>query len=146
MKEPNVQRTISFSPDTWRMLEEIKAHYGQKTLTGTQAQMISEMHRKLFPAYTTSKRPEGFTTKEEKERSAKESARQIQLDIAKQLDGVITVEDGVEICTYFTYARRDRYEQKFSVDLLTPEMVQNQYAPSREVVQRLIDNKETRWQ
>lgn len=142
-EEKKIQRTIVFSTETYDMLMQIQKGIGQKTLTGVFAHIVYETHRRMFPAYIAAKVPR--ETKAEREAGERLSAEEVQLDIAKRLDGKITEEGGTKVCTYYTYAMRDRYDQKFSLSLLTEDMVRNQYQPSREVVERLIKEKKVRW-
>lgn len=142
-EEKLVNKHIKFTPRMVEMVERIQSELGLGSFSSAVHYAVAETHRKIAPAYAQTGRP-GLTP-EERVRNRKEQ-KQAELQsiidekkvIAEQLGGeVYQLESGAWMCRYFTYDWNKRYQQEVSLTLLTPELVNNQYFPSREKVEAL---------
>jgi len=130
---------------------------GDTTESETIKESIRVHYDKKFPGYLEGKRPESsfaeedtpatkkaklktkLKEKELKNKAKKEMMLDTQMSLCEDLGG--TVEKGK--CIYYTYDERLRFKQETPVNLLTQEIVDRQYFPSKERVEELQKKKKT---
>lgn len=123
------------------MVEGIKKKNALPSFSAAIHFAVASMHAKDNPAYITLKAnesPEERVRRKKEERTAKEDiVREEQLDILKQLDGKLVEKEGAEVCVYFTYSGKKRFEQTVSLNMLSTDLVKTQYQPNRAKVEQL---------
>jgi hypothetical protein len=139
-KEPKVVRkNIAISPKLFEMSEEIRNEKGFKTFTSVVEFAVSELHSATFPAYVMAKRAIRRTPEERAEDIVKTGELKKQMEeerltaIAKRLNGsVFTDGTGNKRVKYYTYDKSNRYEQDVPLEMMSEDLIEGQYFPSKE--------------
>lgn len=146
-------RRISFyiTDQLYNKIKLLQESRGDTTESETIKESVRVHYDKKFPNYLEGKRPDsGFAQedtpatkksklktklidKELKKKAKKEMMLDVQMALCDDLRG--TVEKGK--CVYYTYDERLRFKQETPVTMLTQEIVDAQYFPSRERVEEL---------
>lgn len=108
------------------MVKDIKDKNGFFTIAETIRYCIGAVHKKEFKDYLSSKHS-----------GASMNKRDDKIAVCHALDGRIETENGKDYCIYYNYGRRDRFEQKKEVNLLTHDLLDRQYVPNKEKVKEL---------
>jgi predicted DNA-binding protein len=122
-------------------VEKISEKLGMTT-SEIVKQAIRDMHANEFKDYIVTRGESRTRTPEDRakmqmdvaeaKRKAKEDAN---LEIAKALDGRIELgAGGGKVVKYFTYDKKNRYEQQLPLDMMSDDLIAAQYFPSKENV------------
>lgn len=135
-------KTISTS-HTQVVLDKLDAIIEQEGLMSRSAGVdhcIRVIHAKMFPAYAAP-RPAGtkFGGEEPRETVAEKTERE-QGEICARLGGVVEEGAGGKVCIFKNYHFDKEYEQEIPFGRLTEAMVQNQFTPSKEAVEKARKN------
>lgn len=138
----NKRKLIAFSDRQLEMVDEVKSVKGYPSFSSVIHAAVVELHTRTFPNYmrplARDESPAEKVARKTGEKKAKEAiAKEAQMEILRQLDGSLVVEQGNEFALYFTYTGKKRFEQKVPLSLLSTDMVRTQYQPSRERVEEL---------
>lgn len=142
--EPTWKRvSIIFNKEIQGMIERFVNEKGYDTTSEVVKQAVRYLYAKEFPAYVDAKReiPKTMEDKvdyEDKKKAFKEKKEEERLvKICSALGGEMKVnEGGNKVCIYFTYDRKNRYEQELPLSFLTDDLLASQYSPSKEDVER----------
>ncbi len=138
-----MNKLIKFNDRLIEMVEELKLEKGYPSFSAVVVASIIDLHTKTFPSYARSPKknetPEEQVNRLEEGKKARiNQLRKAQLEIAEKLGGTVSTETGGnEVCTYYTYTGKKRYQNKVSLSQLSPDLLNTQYSPSREVVEKL---------
>ena len=123
------------------MIQKIQKKNGLPSFTSALHFAVATLHAKMEPAYLTLKAnesPEERVMRKKKEKEAKEDlVRADQLAILKALGGRLEDREGSEVCVYYTYSGKKRFEQAVSLNMLSTDLVKTQYQPNRTKVEQL---------
>lgn len=137
MKRPkSKQIPVGFTERHREMINEIMASKGYPSLASVVQQAVIEMHGSVFKDYVMAKKaridqPEGKVEMKKSQQTDKLIA------IAERLKGDVVKKGGVMMVKYFTYNRRNRFLQETPLDTMAEIMVDKQYFPSKEDVEKL---------
>ena len=142
-KRKGKQVAIWLNEDLINMVERFMRERGFDTISEVVKQSLRSFYAKEFPAYIEAKAsvPRTLEDKidyEERKKKAKEDAEEKRLrEIADKLEGVVEKNaNGNLVCRYFTYDKKNRYEQEIPLHFLEEDLVASQYSPSREDVEK----------
>ena len=145
-KPKTIQRQIKFRKELWDMVEEIQEAFGYTTHAAVFHQGIVQLHRSLFPAYMDRRKLKIETMKSMGERAENSDVKMKKL-ICNDLGGTIkTLADGSKVCKYWTYSHKKRYQQEVEFGALTKDLINVQYYPSREKVEKLQAEGKTEYE
>lgn len=138
----NIKRvTIGFTDKMLEMVEKIQQERGLMSFAAAVHFAVAELYKKDNPAYMALKAnetPEERMKRRKEEKEAKEDmVRLDQLAILEALGGKLVVKEGNEVCVYYTYSGKKRFEQTVSLNMLSTDLVKTQYQPNREKVESL---------
>lgn len=147
-----VKKLLTFTPVVWEMIERIKNEKGYASSSAVVYQAVINMHDKIFVPYANRSVGKNMTAEEKirKEEEEKEARSKVDLEkkvaICQTLGGqTVKQNDGSLLCKYFTYSFSKRYLQEIPVNLLTDDLIRNQYAPSKKDVLKLQENKKVEY-
>lgn len=137
------QVAVYFNDEMLAMLDRFLNEKGYDTISEVVKQAIRVSYAKEFPAYVDLKRevPKTLEEKvdyEDRKKALKEKKEEDRMiAICEALGGeVIVNEGGNKVCKYFTYDRKNRYEQELPLMMLSDDLLASQYSPSREDVEK----------
>lgn len=135
--------SIIFNKEILAMVERFIKEKGYDTTSEVVKQAIRAFYAKEFPAYVDAKRevPKTLEDKldyEDRKKALKEQNEEKRMmTICEALGGTVETNDGGnKVCRYFTYDKKNRYEQELPLSFLTEDLLSSQYSPSREDVER----------
>jgi hypothetical protein len=156
--------SISLTGKNLENIATLQSELGFASLSETVRACINSMYTKTFPNYARpvnvpSPRATGMSlspeaVEEQKKEKAKAEAERKKnlkqqrdsdklaycIQICEQdLNGAVGDDDDGNpvMCSYFQYEGRRRYEQEIDIMSVTPELVQSQYLPNRDHVEKL---------
>ena len=142
-KRSGQQSAVWLNDELRAMVDRFINERGFDTVSEVIKQSIRVYYAKEFPAYVESKAsiprtPEARAENEIRKREHKDKlVKDRLLAIAEKLGGTVDKNDGGNlVCRYFTYDRKNRYEQELPLDFLTEDLIETQYSPSREDVEK----------
>lgn len=137
------QIAVYFNEEMLSMLDRFLNEKGYDTISEVIKQSIRTSYAKEFPAYVDLKReaPKSLEEKvdyEDRKKALKDKKEEDRfIGICEQLDGKIeTNEGGNKVCKYFTYDRKNRYDQELPLSFLSEDLIASQYSPSKEDVEK----------
>lgn len=130
------QIPVGFTERHREMISEIMAAKGYPSLASVVQQAVIEMHGSVFKDYVMAKKAR---TEQPAEAVGTKKSQQTDklMNIANKLKGEVFEKGGVMMVKYFTYNRKNRYEQETPLDTMSEVMVEKQYFPSKAEVQKL---------
>lgn len=135
-REKSKQIPIGFTPRHREMIDEIMASKGYPSIASVVQQAIIEMHGNIFKDYVMAKSKK-LIPGDESALIAKTNDTDRFKGIAAKLGGKVVEKNGSLYCIYYTYNRKNRYQQEVPLDTLNDTHVAKQYFPSREDVIKL---------
>jgi hypothetical protein len=137
-----IRKTYLLDEGLIEIMQKIKQdnHYNSETAVVIEA--VMSLHRKLNPSYVASRSAGSGRTPEERAKMQmdiaehkKKTAEDKLLAIAEKLGGEILVDgNGDKYVKYYTYDKKNRYEQQLTLEMMNEELVASQYFPSKEDV------------
>ena len=94
---------------------------------------LISLYNKSFPVYMAAK-PKSLKGPEADKKLSR------QREIVEALNGKVNEDTGM--CTYFIYDGRTRHETEVSLAHMTEDLIETQYLPSKEVVEKLQEQGE----
>ena len=134
-----IRKFLSITPRTDDMANEIMAERGHATFSELVRAAIERYHDEIVRTkfYRSKSVPKG-TSPSGAKAAAEEAEERNQMLICDELGGnVRTNANGSKVCVYYTFVGKQRYEQELSLSMLDRMMLNNQYTPSKEAVERL---------
>lgn len=139
------KKLLTFTQRMDEMIKEIQQIRGLPTSSATIYYCIAETHSKAAPAYA---RPMVKETAEErlKQKQAEKKAKEDlviaeQTLLCQQLGGSVQDRDGFPYCVYNTYFYDKENQQEVPLKMVSEDMLKNQFAPSREIVLKKLEEK-----
>lgn len=125
-------------------IKKIKEENNYNSETAVIIEAVGSLYRKLFPGYVEQRKLSAVKSPEERADALikindirKQREEEILLDIAERLGAEIVRNDGGgKVVKYYTYDKSNRYLQEVPLTMMTPELIDSQYYPSREEVER----------
>jgi hypothetical protein len=116
------------------MIEDIKSFKGYETKTETVLQSIREWHNDLFPmrAKKISVAVDPTDRREQRKLEREQEEREEKIHILLSLGGVLSPDGNSG--TYYTYDKKERYEQSVPLKMLTEDLLNYQYSPDKDTV------------
>ena len=138
IRQKSKQVPVGFTERHREMINQIMESKGYPSLTSVVQQAVVEMYENTFKDYVMAKKSRAEQPDEGKTASEIKKSNQTDklMAIAKQLDGEVTEKGGVLMVKYFTYNRKNRYEQETPLETMSEVMVEKQYFPSKEEVEK----------
>lgn len=146
----SIRQSFVVSPRMKQMLEDIQQHKGYLSISQAVTESISVHHMKLFgaPRYNgehgLAYNIKEATPEEEKERQRMANKEQYTKRKKEEKDeearSICTAMGGEVkggLCFYYKYSDTERYMQEIPLSRMNPDMISNQYSPSREKVEEL---------
>lgn len=138
----NKSKLITYSPRLSEMVEELREMKGYTSDSAVFIAGVIELHTKVFPNYMRNVRP---TSSPEDTLDQAGAVKKVKLDrerkkllgLVEQLGGKVEAIAGNEVCVYYTYTGKKRYEQKVPLHMVSPDLIKTQYQPSKEAVLKL---------
>lgn len=130
MRPKSKQIPVGFTERHREMITEIMTAKGYPSLASVVQQAVIEMHSSVFKDYVMAKKSRAEQPDEAL--GTKKSQQTDKLtNIANKLGGKILEKGGVMMVKYYTYNRKNRYEQETPLDTMSDIMVEKQYFPSK---------------
>jgi hypothetical protein len=132
----NKKITIALTPRVEEMLNHLMEVKGYMSKSAIIYQGIMTIYDKQFPSYVLSPKlspEETLKKKNEIEDLKEQQVLAKQEAICDLLEG--TIKNGE--CEYYTYSKKQRFQQSEAIENLSQDMVELQYSPSKEVVLKL---------
>jgi len=139
-----IRKTYLLDEGLIEVIKKIKSdnHYNSETSVIIEA--VNTLNRKLNPGYvnqrlaTAGKTPEQRAENQMKiQEIKKDREEKTLLSIAEKLGAKIIKLDGGEMrVQYFIYDKNNRYMQEVPLEMMSDELVDNQYHPSMEDIVR----------
>ena len=127
------------------LIEVIKAlklelHYNSQTAVVIEG--INTLQRKISPSYVVGRASRSPEEKAEDQmrmqKFKKQKEHEDYMAIVEQLCGRLVKNDsGSDQVEYFTYWKSNRYKQKMPLTMMKEDLLDGQYSPSREDVEKL---------
>lgn len=138
-RQKSKQIPVGFTDRHREMINEIMESKGYPSLASVVQQAIVEMHKNTFKDYVMAKRSRAEQPSEGKLTSEIKKSNQTDklMLIAQKLGGKVVEKGGVMMVKYYTYNRKNRYEQETPLDTMSDVMVEKQYFPSKDEVEKL---------
>ena len=134
--QKKIKKLLIFPATIDSMVREIIEKKGYASYTAVIHQAVIAMHGKLMPAYTN----------KAKTRESLEAQRLAgKMKFVDRLAGKVVEQNGEKVCKFFNYRGKDRFPQVLAVSLLTQDIVDKQYYPTREKVERLQKEKKVNY-
>jgi len=136
--------TVRFSNRTLEMIKQVQEELGYTTMTSVIQQAVIMFHTKTFPSYTLGKKmsvDDKIDMKEKMAENKKKKEVENMTLICDSLGGEVVDKGGIPFCVYHNYSNAKRYEQEIPLDMLTPDLVDRQYFPSKKKVEQLQKDK-----
>lgn len=148
----NIRKTFLFSPELVEVIKKLKEDMHQNSDTAVVIEAINSLNRKINPGYVVARSASASKTPEDRadeqlriQEIKKKREEDALLAIAEKLGGRVSLDDGGQkIVKYFTYARNTRFLQQMPLTMMTDELVEHQYFPSRvDIEKRQAEGKVT---
>jgi len=142
MKKRNI-KTFAFSDEFLKVLERVKESTRHTSYTAVIIQAVMTLDQKLNPAYKGAFLNRNLSPEEKAERQIEiEKAKEVSkvekfLSIAEALEGEVYEDGGEKRVQYYKYDGAYRDLQDVPLEMLTENMVADQYTPNREKVEKL---------
>ena len=142
MKKRNI-KTFAFSDEFLKVLERVKESTRHTSYTAVIIQAVMTLDQKLNPAYKGAFMNRSLSPEEKADRQVEiEKAKELSkiekyLAIAETLEGEVYEEGGEKRVQYYKYDGAYRDLQDIPIEMLTYNMIAEQYVPSREKVEKL---------
>mgnify|MGYP001810538667 CR=1 FL=1 len=130
------QISVGFTARHREMIEEIMQNKGYPTVSSVVQQGIIALHASIFKDYVMVKQRPKVSSDDAKLPSKTDGQGPFKA-ICEQLEGKVVEKNGSFYCVYYTYNRRNRYQQEVPLDSLNESHVAKQYFPSKEDVKML---------
>ncbi len=132
------------------MVEDLIKAKGYATFSSLLHSAIMDLHSKTFPVYLrTLARDEDTESRIKRKMDDKEVRKNFVLnerkEIAEKLGGNIITNGDKEVCVYYTYSGKKRFEQIIPLSLMSEDLLKTQYQPSKEKVMQLIRDKKVEY-
>ena len=135
-REKSKQIPIGFTPRHREMIDEIMRSKGYPSIASVVQQGIIDLHSSIFKDYVMAKKNKGIDAGDSA-LIAKTNDTDRFKGLASKLDGEVVEKNGSLYCLYYTYNRKNRYQQEVPLDTLNDTHVAKQYFPSKEDVMKL---------
>ncbi len=135
-KKPGRRFTVVLNERTERMIRDIKEYYGYDTDSLVTRIALMEMYFRL-PDKGGSEPKIPKKIKSTTKKKVDEPIDTEFLSICNDLKGSVDTSDGTPYCVYYTYNHTKRHEQHIPIEMLTQELINTQYFPNTETVERL---------
>ena len=122
-----IRKNLIFTKKIDGFVKEMIKEKGYANYTAVIHQAVIFMHSKMMPSYT---RKMTATQLDQENQEGK-------LGFVALLKGKIVIQNGKSLCEYFTYKGKDRFLQLIDINLLNQDVVDNQYYPNRERIEKL---------
>ncbi len=136
-----IRKSMMFKEEMLDMISKIQSKNALPSFTAAVHFAVASMYAKDNPAYMALKAnetPEERVARKKAEKEAKENMfREDQLAILEELGGKLETKEGNEVCVYYTYSGKKRFEQTVSLNMLSSDLVKTQYQPNRTKVEEL---------
>lgn len=126
------------------MIKKIIEKKGWKTKSFSRVLdlAVDELYNSIFKDYvvnratTSAKTPEQRVAEQEERGEIKRKNEEEKLlKIAEALEGRVSIgAGGGKVVVYYTYDRKNRYQQQLPLSMMTEELIGKQYFPSKEDV------------
>lgn len=137
-----VRKTFLVDEGLVEVIKKLKKdnHYNSETAVIIEA--VMSLNRKLNPGYvvsraeTRAKTPEQKLDEEdERKRIKKQREEDAQMVIVNALEGRVSIgAGGGKVVKYYTYDRKNRYQQQLPIDMMSEDLIASQYFPTKEDV------------
>ena len=148
-RKKSKQIPIGFTERHREMIEQIMDSKGYPSIASVVQQAIIEMHGSVFKDYVMAKKARAELPAIIPGRVDGETKKSQQTDklmgLAHRLGGSVAEKNGVMMVKYFTYNRRNRYEQEVPLDTMSEQLIKKQYFPSEEDVKKLQEAKKVNY-
>jgi len=139
--EKLVRKNLAVRPALDEKVIKIMDDRGMKTWVSVVELAINELYRKLYPSYVETRT---FSSAKTPEQKAEEKVRMAEhkkkieedgyLAILNKLGGrVLTKPDG-KYAQYYTYHKNTRYLQEMPLEMMSEDLCEAQYSPTKEDV------------
>lgn len=135
--------SIVFNEDIQAMVTRFQTEKGFDTVSEVVKQAVRVMYAKEFPNYVEAKRavpksPEEKADYERRKREQNEKEEEERyLKIVEALGGTVRTNDGGnKVCVWYTYDKKNRYENELPLTFLTEDLIASQYSPSKEDIEK----------
>lgn len=118
------------------MLDQIVEAGGYMSRSAAVDQCIRAMHAKMFPAYSAPRPATVKPSADDKRETTAEKTEREQIELCEELGGVVEGDGAARVCVYSNWHFAKEYVQRIPVGKLTHQMVENQFTPSREAVEK----------
>ena len=141
--------SISFTLKNIEQLNAIQAELGLASMSETVRACIHATHSKTFPSYIKANNQAGIAphqrvskTELKEQDKAKEKANKLTEAInicENRLDGVVATDQNNNPirCAYYQYDGRRRHKQEIDIASVNEGLIETQYLPNRERVEKL---------
>lgn len=133
IRQKSKQVPIGFTERHRELIEEIMVSKGYPSITSVIQQAVIQMHATLFKDYVMAKKSRADQPTEAPG-TKKSQQTDSFMSIADNLGGSVTEKGGVLMVKYYTYNRKNRYEQEVPLSTMSDIMLEKQYFPSKEEV------------
>lgn len=144
--EKSKRHSFYAKPRITEMVDEMQQQLGYPTFTSVVTSAIIEKYRKTFPGYVSKVRidpksgaPERNLSHNERRGAKKNKERERLIGICESLEGKLSKEGETDICIFYKYSKKNRYEVKMNLFNLHSDLQDQQYYPDRETVEKLQD-------
>lgn len=135
MRVKTKQIPIGFTPRLREMIEEMMVSKGYNTISSVVQQAIIEMHGNVFKDYVMAKKNRFESSNVGELKKTNQTNKLV--GVCDLLEGEVIDKNGAMYCVYYTYNRKNRYEQEVPVDTLNKTHIEKQYFPSKKEIKQL---------
>jgi len=148
----SVKKMITVAPEVIERAQKIQKDRGYSSFSGLVTEAIYQLYEKMYKYQTRAYIPQTSETKAEKsvqtqvlkEKLSKEQGEAEWMPFVKALNGEVTLDAvGNKYCKWNNYAifgnSVSKFEQELPVGQLSQILVDNQYDPSRERVEEILN-------
>jgi hypothetical protein len=134
-REKTKQTPIGFTNRHREMIEEIMASKGYPSIASVVQQAVIEMHGNVFKDYVVAKKIRSEVPHASEIKKTNDTDK--MKGLCDKLGGKTVEKNGSLYCLYFTYNRKNRYQQEVPLDTLNQSHIDKQYFPSKEEIKVL---------
>ena len=132
------KKQIQFTDKLLSNLEEIKEKNGLATLTAVIHYCIILAHKSEFKDYIVAKGSNMPENKAKSEEVVKKATTDANTNICTKLGGEVSKDNnGALVCDYYTYNKKNRYEQKVPLNSINEDLLSRQFFPDKATVKVL---------
>ena len=133
-----IRKSMQFTEKLVANLEEIRVKNGLPSSTATVQFCIIQTYKNEFKDYVMAKKGNTAEGKAESEEVVKQATTDANTALCVKLGGDVSIDNnGAMVCNYYTYNKKNRYEQKVSLNSLTEDLLTRQFFPDKETVEQL---------